>query len=649
MKHRTEIDGLRALAVLPVILFHVGFTTFGGGFLGVDIFFVISGYLITGLILDDLAQGKFSIRAFYARRARRILPALFVMMMVTVPFAFIWMIPAQYKEYSQSLVAVVFFASNILFWRQSGYFAAEAAEKPLLHTWSLGVEEQYYIFFPLALMLLWRFGKRPTFYLIAASTLISLVLSEYASRYFINANFFLLPMRAWELFVGAMAAFHHHNQKKISSNNLLSALGFLLVVIPMFTFSEEMRLPSVYTLAPVVGTAMILLYGSSGSWIGKLFSLPMIVGVGVISYSAYLWHQPLIAFMRINSMQAPSRIAMLALVALSLLIAWASWKWVEQPFRQKSHPRYVANRPALMLACTIATILVAIGIHGHVTDGRIQYWKTHVSESRVRAFELIDAARQAQVSHFYDNGDCVFRINALNENVESRLVDCQKKYGKGIAVIGDSHATNLFYVLRVQAQDHPFMLGLSQGQCRLHSPLPSCYYEKLFAIVKKYPNLFRDIIYEEAGSHLMNKEGVKAALLDLPIDGMVPNYLPSYHAIDEVIGSLAQLTPYARVTWFGPRIEPQIRDRVITRLGCDYPFALRPNQTEVFKKVDEAIADRVRPPLRYVSQIDMMQLDMRNDFITCKTTYWPDGDHFSLDGEKYFAERITLEKILGRN
>ena len=149
MKYRAEIDGLRALAVVPVILFHAGFELFSGGFVGVDVFFVISGYLITTILIEDIESQRFSLVNFYERRARRILPALFFVMLVCIPFAWMWMLPYQMKDFSQSLVAVSLFASNILFWRESGYFAAAAEEKPLLHTWSLAVEEQYYVLFPI--------------------------------------------------------------------------------------------------------------------------------------------------------------------------------------------------------------------------------------------------------------------------------------------------------------------------------------------------------------------------------------------------------------------------------------------------------------------------------------------------------------------
>lgn len=206
MKYRPEIDGLRSVAVVPVILFHAGLGLFSGGFVGVDIFFVISGYLITTIILERLNGPGFSLLDFYARRARRILPALLLIMVVTTPFAWAWMMPSEFKDYAQSLAAVSLFSSNFLFWLESGYFAAAAEAKPMLHTWSLAVEEQYYLFFPLLLMLFWRRTARGTVMLLCAILVLSLVTSEILWRQAPEANFYLLPSRAWELMVGSLCA-----------------------------------------------------------------------------------------------------------------------------------------------------------------------------------------------------------------------------------------------------------------------------------------------------------------------------------------------------------------------------------------------------------------------------------------------------------
>jgi peptidoglycan/LPS O-acetylase OafA/YrhL len=207
MKYRPEIDGLRALAVIPVMLFHAGFTTFSGGFVGVDVFFVISGYLISTTILTEKELGTFSLMKFYEHRARRILPALFTIMLVCIPFAWAWLLPIDMKRFSQSLIAVSGFASNILFFWTSDYFDIASELKPLLHTWSLAVEEQYYLLFPIMLLLTWKFGRKKISFLLLFLTIVSLIVAHVSSKNSPAFAFYLLPTRAWEILAGAIISF----------------------------------------------------------------------------------------------------------------------------------------------------------------------------------------------------------------------------------------------------------------------------------------------------------------------------------------------------------------------------------------------------------------------------------------------------------
>jgi len=208
MNYRREIDGIRALAVIPVIFFHAGFSLFSGGYVGVDVFFVISGYLITGIVMAEVTRGTFSIADFYERRIRRILPALFLVVVVCVPVAFLVLLPADLKEFGQSLIAVATFSSNVFFWSQSGYFHGAAELKPLLHTWSLAVEEQFYVLFPLLLLFMWRWGRKWTVAILLTLAVASLLLAEWGALNKPIATFFLLPTRAWELLLGSLVAFY---------------------------------------------------------------------------------------------------------------------------------------------------------------------------------------------------------------------------------------------------------------------------------------------------------------------------------------------------------------------------------------------------------------------------------------------------------
>lgn len=332
--HRPEIDGLRAVAVLPVILFHAGFSAFGGGYVGVDVFFVISGYLITSIIIREHGGGTFTLLSFYERRARRILPALFVVMLACLPMAWWWMRPTELEAFGLSLMGVTAFVSNILFWRESGYFDGAAELKPLLHTWSLGIEEQYYLFFPLLVGLVLKVRAR---WLVAAFALVgvaSFVISLWLTSASPSANFFLIPSRAWELMAGSLLAL----APPLRPRNSLSALGLALVLGPVFLYDAATPFPGVAALPPVLGTVLIIAFTDSRSAVGRILTLRPMIWVGLISYSAYLWHQPLFAFARLMSTSHPHWWVYLVLAGLALGLAHLTRQWVELPFIG-SHPR----------------------------------------------------------------------------------------------------------------------------------------------------------------------------------------------------------------------------------------------------------------------------------------------------------------------
>lgn len=357
MRYRPEIDGLRALAVIAVILFHAGFQLFSGGFVGVDIFFVISGYLITAIILTELEAGQFSIANFYERRARRILPALLLVMATCLPFAWLWLMPSDAKEFSKSVMAVLVFASNIFFWRQSDYFNQATELKPLLHTWSLGIEEQFYVLFPIFLMLAWRLGRKKVVLVLAIVALVSLALAEYAVNRKPVATFFLLPTRGWELAIGAFIAFYHEGTERgdfpKAFDQPLSLVGLGLIACSVLAFNLETPFPGFSALTPTVGTALIIAFASPGTLVGRLLVNRVLVGVGLVSYSAYLWHQPLLSFARHRSLTEPNDLVIASLVVLTFGLAYLTWRYVEMPFRRKD----IVTKGVLW-KCSLASMIV---------------------------------------------------------------------------------------------------------------------------------------------------------------------------------------------------------------------------------------------------------------------------------------------------
>ena len=362
MNYRHEIDGLRALAVIPVILFHAGFETFSGGFIGVDVFFVISGYLITTIILAELEQGNFSIINFYERRARRILPALFLVMLFSLVLGYLYLMPDEFKNLGQSLVATSLFSNNILLSFTSGYWNLASEFKPLLHTWSLGVEEQYYVIVPILLMLFWRLNKNGILYLLWTIFLTSLCFAIW----FVNVSpdwaFFTLPTRAWEICIGALSSLYlsrHPSMASYKLSDVLSFTGFVLICVSVLTFNNRVLSPSYFLLIPTVGAVLVILFCHPGTFVFKILGNKIVVFVGLLSYSLYLWHQPLFAYLRVFSLEHPSPITFLSLFPVIFVFSLLTWKFVESPFRIKA---FVSRNNLFYFSISFSILFLVVGL-----------------------------------------------------------------------------------------------------------------------------------------------------------------------------------------------------------------------------------------------------------------------------------------------
>ena len=336
------------------------FAGFGGGFLGVDVFFVISGYLITRLVDAEIRQGEFSLLRFYERRVRRILPALYLVVIVSSIFAWLWMLPLEISDFERSVVAVALFGSNVFFNWEIGYFTSDIELWPLIHTWSLAVEEQFYAVFPLVLILLRRGRPKWAFAGIAALSAVSLAWAQWASQVDPQADFYLPQFRAWELGAGALVALAAPGPKvgaRLRSG--LAGLGAALLLFS-FVFTPRDLTPSLWSLAPVGGSALLIAFATPDNAWGKLLAARPFVAVGLISYSAYLWHQPLFAFARLRFDAQPASWTMLLLSLATFALAYGSWRFVEQPFR---------NRRRLSRTFVFASAL-AVGL-ASIASGRI--------------------------------------------------------------------------------------------------------------------------------------------------------------------------------------------------------------------------------------------------------------------------------------
>ena len=366
--YRPEIDGLRAIALIPVVLFHAGFEWFSGGYVGVDVFFVISGYLITSIILQEKEVGNFSFTYFYERRARRILPALFFIMLLCIPFAWILLLPHELIDFGKSLMATSLFSSNILFWLESDYFAADAELIPLIHTWSLAIEEQFYLFFPLIMIFFWVIGKRHLFWILSIIAIVSFTLTEWGWRHFPEANFYLIPSRAWELMIGALIALYLSQNKQAQGTigELGSILGLSLILLAVFFLDKTHPFPSIYALSPVIGTALVILFTHRETLVYRLLSGKVLIFIGLISYSAYLWHQPLFVFSRLFLIEEPKPWLMGLLSILTLVLAYFSWRFIEAPFRDN---RRFTQKQVFLFGFLGSLFFIVIGATLIIIDG----------------------------------------------------------------------------------------------------------------------------------------------------------------------------------------------------------------------------------------------------------------------------------------
>ena len=343
LKHRKEIDGLRAIAVIPVVFFHAGFNLFSGGYVGVDVFFVISGYLITSIIIKELNNNTFSLTNFYERRARRILPVLIFVIFISSIISFIFLTRSELAEYFQSVKATLLFYSNFYFWKTSPYFISESELKPLLHTWSLSIEEQFYIIFPIILFCFYKFYKKFIPLLLVFGFLTGLLLCQImAVKTGGTLNFYFTLSRAWELALGALSAYYlmiRNIQLSKKTKDFLSILGFILILYSVFFFDKQTLYPSLKTLLPTIGTVLIIMYADEKTLINKILSIRFFVLIGLISYSFYLWHQPFLAFGRIY-FQEFTNFHRFFLITISFLLSFFSYNFIEKIFRDKKKIKF---------------------------------------------------------------------------------------------------------------------------------------------------------------------------------------------------------------------------------------------------------------------------------------------------------------------
>ena len=435
--YRPEIDGLRAIAVGVVILYHSRISIFGhrlfeGGFIGVDIFFVISGYLITSIIFKEITTtGSFSFKYFYERRIRRILPVLLFVMMVSFLFAWMYLLPLSFVDFSKSILYSLSFISNFFF-HYSGqeYAAPSGLYKPLLHTWSLSVEEQFYIIFPITFFITFKYFRKYLVHILIIGFLISLGVAEWTSRNYPSTSFYFIHTRLWELLAGSILAYYEilkgHRSNYKTLNLILPMVGLLLIAHSVFFFNDEIFHPSFLTLSSIIGVCLIIWFSNRGEFITRILSSKLFVGIGLISYSLYLWHYPIFAFSRVTGFTFENKIGQILSVVIIFILSVASYYFIEKPFRNKKYQ----FKKLLIILIGFIIFLISISFYVIHEDG---------IKSRIPK---------------------IFHEKLYKYSNKKDLY--QKDNSQKVALIGDSHAGSLWYNLNEEIKKNDLSLFVFQ-------------------------------------------------------------------------------------------------------------------------------------------------------------------------------------------
>jgi len=430
LTYRPEIDGLRAIAVVAVILYHAQITIFGhqpfkGGFIGVDIFFVISGYLITSIILKELnTTGSFSFKNFYERRVRRILPALLFVMLISLPFAWMYLIPSSFVDFSKSILYSLGFSSNFYFHYSGQLYGDESGLlKPFLHTWSLSVEEQFYILFPIVLLITFKYFRNYLLTILVICLIISLQMADWGSKNYPSASFYFLHTRMWELLAGSILAYFEitlgHRSKNKTLNLILPSIGLFLIGHSILFFNDKMFHPSFYTLSPIIGVCLIIWFSNKDELITKILSTKLFVGIGLMSYSLYLWHYPIFAFARITDFTQGSLFNKLLLGIIIIILSVFSYYFIERPARNKK------NKFKVVLSLILILIFVLVIANINIIQKNGYKDRFYITKN----YEL-------------DRG----KYDLENLNFEKNYNYEDYNYRKNVLIVGNSHAEDILEI-----------------------------------------------------------------------------------------------------------------------------------------------------------------------------------------------------------
>ncbi len=658
MKYRAEIDGLRAIAVMSVVIYHADFLftsqqlqLFKGGYIGVDIFFVISGYLITKIILSELqTKNSFDFLNFYERRARRILPMLFTVMAVSIPFAWVLLLPLDFLQYSQSILSSLFFISNFFFYQiTTGYWAENSQLLPFLHTWSLAIEEQFYVFYPILLFIIHRFFKN---YML--TFVMALLLLSFEMAHLLNVvkqqdlNFYFSLSRFWELLVGGMLAqleLRYGRIKNTALSAILPIIGLYLMVYAIIFFDKDTIHPGFVTLIPILGVCLVIAFASKDDFVGRLLGSKPLMLVGLWSYSIYLWHFPVFAFARIDAGRISNQ-QKISLIILTIILSVISYYLIENPMRRKLSRKYALAILAVAFTALIAFFVVGVQSKGY--SKRVPPIFTNQSHTNVAQAEIKKELEVCYLKTLYHNPAnlCVWQAEADNSKAT-------------LYIIGDSHMGELTYGLFAALRRNYNIVIMNYGSCYFslytnhnktsNSGCTSSYQQKRFERIKNDESAII-IMGGRLHSHMAGADATNNKTVDENVVTTINNVINNGHHVIAVypVPEPGFHVP-RRLLNQAPR-DKQEFEQWVKNTPLTLPFAnYQKNMKDAFATLDSVEHPdfhRIYPHKMLCNTLIEGQCVTHTD----KEIYYRDTNHLSQNAAYLVNQKIieTINKIINR-
>ena len=656
--YRADIDGLRAIAVLAVLLFHALPTHIPGGYVGVDIFFVISGYLISKHIIQEIVKNTFSFLYFYERRIKRIFPVLFLVLLFTLGAGWFLFLPEDYKKLGLHSIAGVSFLSNFLLWHESGYFDPVSEQKPLLHLWSLGIEEQFYLIWPIMIWLTIKY-KRGLIFSIVMMTILSFGANIYFAEKDSVNDFFSPLTRFWELMIGALIAYqelHHHKKIPTIRSHLYSIVGFLGLMITIAFFNSNLKYPSFYGLIPTLSCAILIKSGEQAFINRYLLSFPILGVIGLISYPLYLWHWPLFAIVNNLTNSRPSLIVVSMTMALSFLMAFLSWNFIEKPIRFSLSSKIKTQEDRILFLMTsfgfmiILALLSSLILLNNGFDSRLK----KVSQEYRDSLEPMTI----EIASHVNNMICKDLFSSFSDTAHCSVNNLKQTR---FAVLGDSHAEHFAHgLLGSSTQDDGWML-LTQSGCpaianvsvlegRINSKCKE-FNRAAFEVIQNHPEI--EIVflssmitpyvmthysqYRRDGKFVLSSDNIKGSPKDLYYLGLSETIKKLHNMGKEVV--LIRDNPEMPFDIESCTIGTAMRVFLTHWNGC----SISRLDYEKRNIIAKDIFNRLKSQFDYVKILDNTNLfcdDQRCSPFHNGRSYYHDIDHLSVFGSKVVSKII---------